>query len=281
MHSVLFRIGPIPIRAYGLMLCIGFAVGLYRTLRASRRTSIKPEHVLDVALYGVIAGVVAAHLSSILLDLPYYWRNPSEILGLWSGVLSASGGLRGLSFHGGLIGAAGVTLLYARRKGIRFLEIADLCSPALALGYGITRIGCFLNGCCYGVPTGLPWAVRFPFDPVSGELTLPSHPTQLYAAAAGILMYFALVAVEKRRRFAGHVFLSYLLLYSVYRFLIEFLRRGVTAEIAFAWITEAQLASLVVLAVALPLLVRGLRRPSSVQTQIRRPRSAARNRKGG
>lgn len=286
MRSILFHIGPVPIRAYGLMLWIGLVVALLRTLRAARRTSIKPEHVTDVALYSVLAGIVSAHLGSILLDLPYYWRNPSEILGLCSGVFSSSGGIRGLSFHAGLIGAIAVALIYCRRKRISFLAMSDLCSPGLTLGYGITRIGCFLNGCCYGVPTNLPWAVRFHADGSSGALTPPSHPTQLYAFAASILIYFALVAVDKRRRFVGQVFLSYLCLYSVYRFLIEFLRRGVTADVAFAGLTQAQVVSILVLAVSGLALFLMSRRSTShsivcSELPIRNPKSAIRDRRGG
>jgi len=275
VHSILFHIGPVPIRAYGLMLWLGLVLGLLRTLRAAKRTKIEQDQVVDVALYSVLAGIVGAHAGSILLDLPYYLRNPSEILGLWSGVFSSSGGIRGLSFHAGLIGAVGVAWLYCRRKRISFLEIVDLCSPGLVLGYAITRIGCFLNGCCYGVPTNLPWGVRFHTDAVSGGLTAPSHPTQLYAVLASGVIYVLLLGVEKRRRFPGQVFASYLCLYSVYRFLIEFPRRGVTADVAFLGLTEAQIVSIIVFAVAACILV--LRRHS--HSALRTPHSALR--KGG
>ncbi|MGB9586882.1 MAG: prolipoprotein diacylglyceryl transferase [Armatimonadota bacterium] len=254
MCPILFKIGPVPIRAYGFMLWVAIVVGLIRTLRASRSTDIKPEHVVDVVIYSLIVGIVAAHLASILLDLKYYNQYPRELLGLWKGAFSESGGLRGLSFHGGLIGGLATAWLYARRKQINFLALADLCSPALALSYGIARIGCFLNGCCYGRPTNLPWAVQFHLDPISDRMTPPSHPTQLYAFAASIVIFYLLTRVEKRRCYIGQVFLIYLALYSIYRFLIEFLRKGVTADIVFVGITEAQLVSLVVLAVVLPLL---------------------------
>jgi len=286
MRSVLFHIGPVPIRAYGLMLWIALVVGLIRTIRASKRAGVKSEHVIDIALYGLLAGVVSAHITSILLDLPFYWRDPSEILGLWSGILSSSGGLRGLSFHGGLVGALGAAYLYARRKGISFLGVVDLCTPGLALGYGIVRIGCFLNGCCYGVPTNLPWGIRFQPDPGSPWLTAPSHPTQLYGTLASIVIFAALVRVERRRRFAGQVFFSYLAMYSVYRFLIEFLRKGVTAEVAFAGLTQAQLVSLVILAASGLFLLRYRRldtaRPSSrlLRSPIRNPKSEIRNMEG-
>lgn len=268
MRSVLFQIGPVPIRAYGLMLWIALVVGVLWTIRAARRTDIKAEHVIDVALYGLIAGVMTAHITSILLDLPYFWRNPSEIWGLWSGVLSPSGGLRGLSFHGGLVGAVGAGFLYARRKRISFLAVVDLCAPGLALGYGIGRIGCFLNGCCYGTPTSLPWAVQFHVDSLSSQLTAPSHPTQIYAMLASFVIFLALLKVEKSQRFAGHVFLSYLTMYSAYRFLIEFLRKGVTADVALAGLTQAQVVSLVLLAITVS-LVSVLRRSRALSEKDR------------
>lgn len=255
MHSILFYIGPVPIRAYGLMLWIALIVGLFVSVRMARRTKIKSDHVVDVTLYSVLAGVVGAHLVSILLDLPYYLNDPSQILSLWQGMLSPSGGLRGLSFHGGLIGGIAAALLYTRKKNISFLAMADVCSPGLALAYGITRIGCFLNGCCYGIPTDLPWAVRF------HEGMLPSHPTQIYALLANIGIFVILVILSSRSRFTGEVFVSYLALYSGYRFLIEFLRKGVTAEVAFAGLTQAQIVSLVVMAVAVPILVKRLNYP--------------------
>lgn len=259
MRSILFYLGPVPIRAYGLMLWIGLVVGLIRTIRVAKDTSIKPENVVDAVLISLITGVFTAHVTSIILDLPYYWQRPSEILGLWTGILSPEGGLKGLSFHGGLAGGLLAAFLYSRKKAIPFLELADLCSPGLILAYGFTRIGCFLNGCCYGIPTSLPWGVRFHLDPVSPEMTAPSHPTQLYSAAAAVLLFMALRAIEKRRRFVGQVFVSFLCLYSLYRFLLEFLRRGVTAEVVFLGLTEAQLVSLLILAFTIPILWKKLR----------------------
>lgn len=235
------------------MLWVALMVGLFRTTRAARRIgTIDPQLVVDVALYAVLGGIVMAHIASIILELPSYIHDPSQICKLWSGMFSAGGGLRGLSFHGGLIGAIGVVFLYSKRHKIKFLDLADLMTPALALGYGITRIGCFLNGCCYGVPTSLPWGVRFQPDPLSNVMTEPSHPTQLYATGISVILFFILVGIEKRRRYSGQVFVSYIAMYSVYRFLIEILRRGVTAEVSFAGLTQGQWASIVMFAMAIP-----------------------------
>lgn len=261
MHSILFHIGPVPIRAYGLMLGIGLVLGLLRSLKAARRQGVNQEHVLDLVFYSLIAGVLMAHVASVLLELPYYAAHPREIFSLTSG-------LRGLSFHGGFIGALGAVLIYTRRKRLNFMSMVDLLTPALALAYGITRIGCFLNGCCYGVPTSLPWGVRFYADGVPGALTPPSHPTQLYSFAISLVIFAILVSIEKRRKFVGQVFYSYLALYSIYRFLIEFLRRGVTAEVAYGGLTQAQWVSVLMLIVGAVLLWRGSRRAQpSPETQ--------------
>jgi len=233
------------------MLWIALVIGMLRATRAAGRTNIKPENVIDACVYTLLAGVVFAHIASIILDLPFYIRNPREILGLWSGLLSPDGGIRGLSFHGGLIGGLGMLALYCKKKKIKFLELADLLAPTLALSYGVTRIGCFLNGCCGGVPTDLPWGVRFHMD---GGITPPSHPVQLYAFGISIVIFLVLIIIEKRRRFTGQTFASYIILYAVYRFFIEFLRKGVTAEVIFAGLTEAQVVSLIMFAVTAPIL---------------------------
>ncbi|MHB0912261.1 MAG: prolipoprotein diacylglyceryl transferase [Armatimonadota bacterium] len=232
MYSTLFHIGPVPIRSYGLMLCIALVLGVIRTARAAKKTAVRPEQVADIGIWCVLAGVVGAHLVSIVLSLPNY--NPWE------------DGVRGLSFHGGLAGGLIAALIYTRKNKLSFLAVADLLSPALALGYAIVRIGCFLNGCCYGVPTNLPWGVSF------GDVS--RHPTQIYAFAINLGIFAILTRI--RPTYKGRVFGWYLLMYSVYRFDIEFLRKGATAEVLALGLTEAQWVSIAMLAVAVILLRR-------------------------
>lgn len=253
------------------MLWFALLAGLFRTLRASKRTKISADQVVDISLYALLAGIVLAHLTSIGLDLPYYMRNPSEIGGLWSGMFTAEGGLRGLSFHGGFAGGMLAGYIYARRKGLSFLNVIDLFSPGLALGYGIARIGCFLNGCCYGTPTNLPWAVRFVTDPVTCQMTAPSHPTQIYSMLASFAIFGILVWIERRRRYGGQVFFSYVALYAVYRFLVEFFRKGITAEVAVLGLTQAQIASIVMFLGAAAFLWVRSHQPGS--GEIRNPKS--------
>jgi phosphatidylglycerol:prolipoprotein diacylglycerol transferase len=235
MRPILFELGPVPIRSYGALLVIGFLLGLWRATRVSKRYGIPSSQVVDACVTVLLAGIVGARVLYLLLSVPHAgWGVFSEFLRVWEG---------GLSFHGGLIGATAALAVYVKIKRIPFLKFADLLAPSLAIGYAFARIGCFLNGCCYGVPTHFPWAVEFT-DPQSGHLTAPSHPAQLYAFAISLVIFALLTRVERWRRPTGFVFFSYLVLYSTYRFLIEFVRKGVTAEVWFAGLTQAQVASL-------------------------------------
>jgi phosphatidylglycerol:prolipoprotein diacylglycerol transferase len=240
MRSILFHIGPVPIRSYGLMIIVGFGLALWRATRVSRRREIAPERVMDAALVGLVAGIVGARVLFLLLEVPLAgWGVFAQVHRIWEG---------GLSFHGGLAAAVAAVAIYTRAKKIRFLSMADLMAPSLAIGYAFARIGCFLNGCCYGFETHLPWAVRF-YDPAFHQWTNPSHPAQLYAFAANLAIFGILTRIERLNRPPGFTFFSYLVLYSVYRFGIEFVREGATAFIWFAGLTHAQVASLVVIVV--------------------------------
>ena len=264
MRSTLFKIFGIPIRAYGLMMVIGFVLGVSRAARVAKRRGIAPERMWDLGLVVLVSGVVGARLVYVLLNPPPMLRGCGlprsiggwveslrEFLAVWNG---------GLSFHGGVAFAVLFGWLYVRRVGIGFWVAADLSAPSGAIGYAVTRIGCFLNGCCYGAPTNLPWAVRFNDH---GFITPPSHPTQIYAALANLLIFCILTRLEKVRRAPGFVFISYLGLYSVYRFAIEFLRKGYSAQVSLLGLTQAQWASAVIgVACAVAIAARYRRAPN-------------------
>jgi len=247
MHPVLFSIGGVSIRSYGVMLVVGFLLGLWRAVRVSRKRGIDSEHAADASLVALLTGIVGARLLYLLLNVPREgWGVFREAHRIWEG---------GLSFHGGLAAAVIGVWIYVRIKRIHFLVLADLLSPSLALAYAFARIGCFLNGCCYGHPTDLPWAFIFT-DPAYGAATLPSHPSQLYAFAANLVIFWILTRIEKLNRPAGFVFASYIALYSTYRFLNEFTRKGATAEVWFAGLTQAQAISLASVLVCGLILIR-------------------------
>ncbi len=236
MYSVLFEVFGIPVRSYGVMLVIGFLVGLWRAIKVAPKYNITKDNVYDLGLIVIITGIVGARLVFILINPDT--ESMGQFFAVWEGGLSFQGGLGLATLAGGL---------YVWRKGISFWQCADLMAPSIAIAYAFARIGCFLNGCCYGIPTDVPWACTFGSH---GHLTPPSHPTQIYASITNFAIFFALRWLEKLDKRSGFVFMSYLCLYSIYRFLIEFLRKGATAKEMFLGITEAQVASAIVLAVS-------------------------------
>jgi phosphatidylglycerol:prolipoprotein diacylglycerol transferase len=257
MHSTLFTIFGLPIRSYGLMMVVGFSLGIWRAVRVSKkRYGIDPERVYDLALVLLIGGVIGARIVFILLNpATESW---GSFFAVWQG---------GLSFHGGLIFAMLFGLIYTRIVKLPYWKCADLVAPSLAIGYAFTRIGCFLNGCCYGCPTTLPWGVRFSEN---GVLTPPSHPTQLYAFAANLLIFFVLTRLERPStssgctdRKPGFVFVGYIGLYSIYRFLIEFLRSGYTAKLFALGLTQAQWVSIAAIVVSAVVMLTVYRRPAT------------------
>ncbi|MGB9607567.1 MAG: prolipoprotein diacylglyceryl transferase [bacterium] len=243
MHPILFKIGPLAIRSWGAMLLVGFLLAYWLALKRAEKYSLPKAYVLDLALYLLLAGVIGGRLVYVLLNGRFYFRNPLQIVAIWNG---------GLSFYGSLGAGVLTTLIFCMKKNLSFFRVADLLTPSLALGYAFGRIGCFLNGCCYGVPTNLPIGVTFPgvFPPT------PRHPVQLYAFAANILFMFILLWFDKRKKAEGHTFALYTILYAFYRFLAEILRKGATAEIFFDGITQGQMASIILFLIGVYLWLR-------------------------
>lgn len=228
MYPVLFRIGDFSVHAYGVMLAVGFAAGIYGLIRGGRKAGVPEEKLLEMSIWIMAAAIVGARLFHVLLELPLYLANPLQVFMVRSG---------GLSFHGGLIFGILTGLIYTHRQKLPQGLVADLVAPNLALGYAFVRLGCLLNGCCFGRPTALFWALPTAYT----DATL-RHPTQLYASAAAFLIYFILRQRGKYTRFSGQLFWEFLFLYSVYRFGIEFLRET-TSYIGF--LTLGQAVSLV------------------------------------
>ncbi|MDW7652274.1 MAG: prolipoprotein diacylglyceryl transferase, partial [Bacillota bacterium] len=161
-------------------------------------------------------------------ELPAYLEAPLTIFNIRSG---------GLSFHGGLIAGIAVGLWYTRRHKMPQGKVADLVAPYLALGYAIVRIGCLLNGCCYGRQTDVSWAL-----PASYVDNAPRHPTQLYAFFAALIIFAVLRWRKKYIRFHGQLFIEFILYYSIYRFVVEGFRE-VSSYVGF--LTLGQAVSLV------------------------------------
>lgn len=206
MHPILVKFGAVHIYSYGAMMAVAFLAFAYFASRRACALGMNGEEIINLSIYLIIAGLIGSRILFILLNMDYYRQNPFEIFMVWKG---------GLVWYGGFISAFAAALIYMRAKRMPVIRTLDLLAPYLALGQAIGRIGCFLNGCCYGKPTTLPVGVVF------NEIQGPVHPAQLYESAAMLIVFLIL---RKRVPGDGKTLLVYLILYSSFRFFVEFLR---------------------------------------------------------
>jgi phosphatidylglycerol---prolipoprotein diacylglyceryl transferase len=229
------------IKSYGLLLAISFGLGMWLSVRRGRRYGLESETILDLVFGVLVSSIVGVRLWFVLTHLgdfdPWY-----RAFFIWDG---------GLTLYGGIVASILTVWYLTRRRGIPFLVIADVFSPGVILGIGITRIGCFMAGCCFGLPTDHSCGVTFPHDApasrVFGEVAI--HPSQLYGSAAGFATFALLLLMERWSRTRGSTFGRFLVLYGVSRFAVDFSRYyEVDQVMMFGW-SNNQWISLVLILV--------------------------------
>jgi phosphatidylglycerol:prolipoprotein diacylglycerol transferase len=275
MYPKLLELGPFTVYSYGVLLAAAYLFALYMAVRRARARGIDGDRVLDMGIYIIISALVGAKLLLLIVDFDVFRKNPAE---LWT--LARSGGV----FYGGLIVATAVGIWFARKHRLPMWRTADACAPAIALGHVVGRMGCLLAGCCWGRPTDLPWGITFSnlfaASNVGTPLHVALHPTQLYDAAAELVILLLLTGTERKGKpFAGRTFWLYMLLYAVSRFSIEFFRgdpRGMMGGFA-----TSQLIALGLAPLALVMLVVLARRgePAFVETTTGAPAAPQKKRR--
>ena len=215
MYPIFLRIGTFTIRYYGVMIAAAFIAGVYIAGRESKRKGLGSVCMVDFAPYAIIAGILGARLYYVIFHSAEFVHNPLDILKIWQG---------GLAFHGGILGGFIAGIWFARHRRIPFWKFADAGAPAIILAQAIGRVGCFLNGCCYGKETGVPWAVTFRNPESMARLNVPLHPTQLYEIAGNLGIFFCLWHIRRKKIPDGYLFLLYAIMYSMLRVVIEFFR---------------------------------------------------------
>jgi phosphatidylglycerol---prolipoprotein diacylglyceryl transferase len=169
------------LHTYGVLVAVAFLTALWLVGRLAKQRKMDVDAVTNLGIYCALSAIAGAKLMMFVVDFKYYREHPEQIFSI--ATLQAAG-----VFYGGLIAALLVSWWYMRRKGLPMLATADLFAPAIALGHGIGRLGCFAAGCCWGIACERPWAVTFT-NPVANDLVgvplgTPLHPTQLYEAIA-------------------------------------------------------------------------------------------------
>ncbi len=228
MHPILLKLGPLTVYSYGMMVALAFLAGIFLSTYLAKKNGIIPERIFDLAIIVLVSSIIGARAFYVLEFWTDFTANPISAFYITEG---------GMVFFGGVAFAIIAILIWSRINKIPALKLLDAIAPATALGYAIGRIGCFLRGCCYGVETGLPWGVKFP------DVCGVRHPTQIYASLAGLLIMAILIFMFSKKKFDGQIFSSGLMLYSIYRFLIEFIR--VNQKYLFT-LSEAQWGSIMI-----------------------------------
>lgn len=239
MHPIIAKIGPLYVYSYGLMVAIGFVVAILLAYRGAPRFGLDKDKIIDFGIVVLLGGVAGARLVFCLMNLGYYISNPLEILNLTRG---------GLVWYGAFLSGILTAVWFVKKHNINFWDGADLLAPFIALAQSFGRIGCFLNGCCYGSPAPQWYMISVVFP----DESLLRHPVQIYEAAALLILFVILRRWQERRRFKGEIFLSYTVFYSVIRFALEFFR-GDNPRI-FINLTIGQLVSMGIFIVSLAML---------------------------
>lgn len=237
MRPIILQIHGFAIHSYGLMLAVAFIVGIIGARKALREQGGNPDNIVDLGIWILIGAIVGARVAYVVTEYRYFIANPGEILMINSG---------GLAFHGGLIGGFAAGIWYTKSHRLETWKIADIVTPYVALGYAIVRVGCLLNGCCYGLPTTVPWAMRC----AANDPTL-RHPTQIYSMLGSLVLFFILRSLRRHRQFPGFLFFLYVVLYSVLRFGVEYFRAG--AKI-YPWLSLAQVVCVILASAGLAVI---------------------------
>ncbi|MFH1878765.1 MAG: prolipoprotein diacylglyceryl transferase [Candidatus Omnitrophota bacterium] len=209
MHRILFQAGPFTLYTYGFFVALGFLLAMVLIGRDSKKIGLEKNKVFDCLIAVLIGGLAGGRLLFVILNWHLFRNDIARIVMINEGGMAVQGAM----LMGVLSGAVA-----ARVKRIPFWKTADLFAPYMALGQSVGRVGCFMNGCCYGKAVSSGVRVTFPGDEVS------RIPVQLYSSFSLLAICIILLLLRKKRYFDGHAFALYLLLYSVYRFFMDFMR---------------------------------------------------------
>jgi len=259
MHPVLFKIFSFPIHAYGFMLALSFLLGIWIASVRAKRAGLDPTVIADMGFWVILSAIVGARAYYVFLHFEEFRGDLISIVNPFHGGLV---GIGGLVMYGGFIGAILASAFYFYKKKHHFLPYADAAAPSFGLGVALTRIGCFLNGCCYGSGAA-HGGVTFPMSSAAGLYQHEIHaaaglyPSQLYESAGGLLIVLAVLLVERKKFFQGFLFYSAGLLYAVLRFIVDF-SRFYGANERLGGLSHNQIVCIILFVIFGGLILRGL-----------------------
>ncbi len=269
MHPILIEIGPVAIRTYGFLLALSFVAGIWFAAKRAKRRGLGIDWLPDLSLVILISAVVGSRFFYVIYHLDEFQGHFLDMVN----PIQSSGeiGIGGLSMFGGLVLAIGCGILYVRLKKLNLWSIADVLAPSIMLGLGIARIGCFLNGCCFGTPSHSCLALVFPHNSPAGFTypDTPIFPIQLVASLLGFGIFALLLLLERYKSFDGFTFWLMLVFYSLARFVVDFFRyyeeNAISVSFGQVGLTINQVLSVLILLLSL-FVLSYLRKKSQAET---------------
>tara|TARA_R110001583_G_scaffold10019_8_gene46792 strand:+ start:9653 stop:10513 length:861 start_codon:yes stop_codon:yes gene_type:complete len=235
IDPIIFSIGPVALRWYGMMYLIGFLGAMFIANKAADKSGGEwtRDQVSDLLFYGFLGVILGGRVGYVLFyQFDYFLAEPLYLFKIWAG---------GMSFHGGLLGVIAAVYIFARKTNKSFLTVGDFVVPLVPIGLGMGRLGNFINAELWGRQTDVPWAMVFPTD----SLQLPRHPSQLYEFfLEGVVLFVILTVVTRKPRNLGLASGIFLIGYGVFRTIIEFFREpDAHLGLYFSFISKGQILS--------------------------------------
>ena len=256
INPVAFTIGSISVRWYGIMVALAILVLVLWVVNQVRRgANLSYDTVFTAALVGIPSGIIVSRLLHVIDNIIVAKLHPELVMA--GKVIDYTQhpdliiGAAGLTIYGAILGAALGIWIYSKAANLRFGYFVDVIAPGIILAQAIGRVGCTINGCCYGMPTSLPWGIVYTHPGSYAPLGIAVHPTQVYEFIFCLIVFVVLLKLRGRFKPDGSLFLIYLSLYALWRIGIDFLRVGMPFLFG---LHQAQVIGLIVLAITVPLL---------------------------
>jgi phosphatidylglycerol:prolipoprotein diacylglycerol transferase len=219
----LFYLGSVPIKSYWPVMGLALIIGFILFYLEARAQGLNKKQACSFYLWALASVSIGMRLFYLLLTQPrIIFQEPGRIFSFseiyWQG---------GISLYGGILGGLIFSLWFSRRRKIYFWKLADLFTPSLIIVSTLVRLGCFLNGCCYGKPTTLPWGMVFTNPLVLAPKAIPLHPVQIYEAGVNLILFFYFWSKRRKTRFSGELILKYAFAYNLLRLIVEFYKHPI------------------------------------------------------
>ncbi|MDD5313223.1 MAG: prolipoprotein diacylglyceryl transferase [Dehalococcoidia bacterium] len=240
-NPIIFSLGTLEVRWYGLMVVLAVIAVIGIALLEARRTGFPTDVIWDVGLWAVVGGILGARLLHIIDRWEYYIYHPDQLLNF-----------AGLAIWGAVLGAFIAILIYVYVKKISFWQLGDIIAPGAIVGQAIGRVGCLVNGCCYGLTCELPISIIYLNPNSYAPHGIPLYPTQIFHIVWNMLGFGVLWMLRKRLKPLGSLFLLWLIIFSVGDFIVHIFREG---EPFLFSLPQAQVIDIAILAVGVPLFV--------------------------